>query len=235
MSSVIQHIPKNRFRFDYGIAVAMVVALIVRPLLYTIVTPMLFRGDGSAGRGYWWLLYSWILFWEWMPFGVLWLALRRSGRQWQEVGVDWSYFVHHRTVFFIAITSFIAIAFTAPHFLYHGSVPQMSQTFSFLPVTGFERVFFLIAAVSGGICEEICYRGLPLRMFADSTIQAWLVLPVAMLAFVFIHGRFGASHLQSYLICGLLYGGVFILLGRRHLEWLIVAHALYDSLFVFAP
>src|SRR5271168_1901015 len=82
-----------------------------------------------------WRIYAWILFWEWMPFGVLWWALRRSGRQWLDVGVDWSYFVRHRIVFFIAVAAFIAIAFTLPHFLYHGDVPRVSQTYSFLPVT----------------------------------------------------------------------------------------------------
>lgn len=229
--------PTRVSRLDVGIIIALLVALIVRPVLYTLITPVYFSGmaDGSAGRSHWWLLYAWILFWEWMPFGVLWWALRRSGRQWLEVGVDWSYFIRHRAVFSVAMMICVAIAFALPHFLYYGSVPRISRTFYFLPVTGPERFFFLLTAVSGGICEEICYRGLPLRMFAGSTIQAWLVLPVAMVAFVFIHGRFGASRPLFYLICGLLYGGIFILLGRRRLEWLIVAHALYDSLFIFAP
>lgn len=56
-----------------------------------------------------------------------------------------------------------------------------------------------------------------------------------MMAFVFIHGRWETRLALSYLISGLLYGGVFILLGRRRLEWLITAHILYDSLFIFAP
>lgn len=227
-----------RLRFDKPIVVAMVVALIVRPILYTIATPVLFRGgllDAPAWRGYWWLFYTSILFWEWMPFGVVWWALRRSGRQWLEAGVDWSYFVRHRIVFFGLMVVCFAIAFTAPHFLYHGAVPRVSQTLSILPVTGFERVFFLLAAVSAGICEEICYRGLPLKMFAGSAIQAWLVLPATMVAFVFIHGWFGASRYLFYLIFGLLYGGIFILFGRRRLEWLIVAHVLFDSLLIFAP
>src|ERR1017187_4993807 len=159
-----QH-PIRSSRLDTGIIIALLVALIVRPTLYTLIVPVRFNGmiDGSVSRSCWWLFYTWILFWEWIPFVVLWWALRRSGRQWLEVGVDWSYFVRHRIVFFIAVAAFIAIASTLPHFLYHGSVPRVSQTFSFLPVTGFERVFFLLAAVSGGICEEICYRGLPLR------------------------------------------------------------------------
>jgi membrane protease YdiL (CAAX protease family) len=224
-------------RLDAGIIIALLVALVVRPVLYTLIVPVRFNGmiDGSVSRSHWWFFYAWILFWEWAPFGVLWWALRRSGRPWSEIGIDWSFFVRYRIAFIAVIVVFTITAVTAPRFLYHSDVPQVSQTFIFLPVTGPERIFFLIAAVSGGICEEVCYRGLPLRMFAVSTIQAWLVLPVAMVAFVFIHGLFGADHLLSYLICGLLYGGVFILLGRRHLEWLIVAHALYDSLFVFAP
>ncbi|MFZ0828144.1 MAG: CPBP family intramembrane glutamic endopeptidase [Verrucomicrobiia bacterium] len=224
-------------RLDFSITIALLVALIVRPLLYTLITPVYFSGmaDVSAGRSHWWLLYAWILFWEWMPFGVLCWALRHNGCLWSEIGIDWSFFVRYRITFLAGLAVFTITAVLAPRFLYHGDVPHVSQTYPFLPVTGLERVFFLMATVSGGICEEICYRGLPLRMFASSTTQAWLVLPIAMVAFVFIHGRFGASRALYYLICGLLNGGVFILLGRRRLEWLITAHVLYDSLFILAP
>lgn len=224
-------------RLDVGIIIALLVALVVRPVLYTLITPIYFRwmAGGSTPKGHWWPFYVWILFWEWMPFGVLWWALRRSGRLWSEIGIDWSFFARYRIVFLAVFAGLTVAAVMAPHFLYHGDVPRVSQTYSFLPVTGLERVFFLTAAVSAGVCEEICYRGLPLGMFARTTIQAWLVLPVTMVAFVFIHGRFGASRAPDYLTFGLLFGGVFIFLGRRRLEWLITAHVLYDSLLIFSP
>jgi hypothetical protein len=233
----MEHNPPSSSRLDLGIIIALLLALIVRPLLYTLITPVYFKvmDGGSTERIHWWLFFAWILFWEWMPFGVLWWALRRSGRLWSEIGIDWSFFVRYRIAFLAVLAVLTITAAMAPRFLYHGHVPRVSQTYSFLPVTGLERVSFLIAAVSAGICEEICYRGLPLRMFAGSTTQAWLVLPVTMVAFVFIHGRFGASLAPYYLICGLLEGGFFILLGRRRLEWLITAHVLYDSLLIFAP
>jgi hypothetical protein len=235
--SAMQFPQTRKSRFDVGIISAMVVALVVHPLLYTLVTPIIFRGaivEGFAGRGCWWLLYGWILFWEWMPFGVVWLALRNSRRPWSDVGVDWNYFVRHRTIFVVAILSLV-VAFAAPRFLYHGAVPRVSQTYHFLPVTGFERSFYLLAATTGAVCEEVCYRGLPLRLFAGSTFKAWLMLPVTMVAFVFNHGSVEASQDVYYLAWGLLYGGVFILLRRRRLEWLIVAHWLYDILFMLNP
>ena len=212
-------------------------ALIVRPLLYTLITPvyMSWIAGGSTPRSHWWPFYVWILFWEWMPFGVLCWTLRRSRRPWSEIGIDWSFFIRYRIAFFAVLAVFTITAVMAPRFLYHGNVPRVSQTYSFLPVRGLERVFFLTAAVSAGICEEICYAGLPLRMFAGSTTQAWLMLPLTMVAFVFIHGRFGASRPLYYLISQLLDGGVFILLGRRRLEWLVTAHVLYDSLLILSP
>ncbi len=224
-------------RLDVRIIIALLVALIVRPLLYTLITPVYFSelANSSAGRSHWWLFCAWILFWEWMPFCVLWWALRRSGRLWSEIGIDWSFFVRHRITFFAVLAVLTITAVMAPHFLYHGDVPRVSRTYSFLPVTGPERVFFLITVVSAGVCEEICYQGLPLRTFAGSNIQAWLMLPVTMVAFVFIHGRFGTSLPLYYLICALLDGGVFILLGRRRLEWLITAHVVYDSLLILSP
>jgi hypothetical protein len=54
-----------------------------------------------------------------------------------------------------------------------------------------------------------------------------------MVAFVFNHGRLGPE-VFSYLTFGFLFGTVFILPGRRRLEWLIVAHALADAAFLFA-
>ena len=229
--------PTRVGRLDVGIIIALLVALIVRPLLYTLITPVYLNwmADGSAGRSHWWPFYAWILFWEWMPFGVLCWALGCGGRPWSEIGIDWSFFVRYRIAFLAILAVLTITAAMAPRFLYHGDVPRVSQTYSFLPVTGLDRVFFLTAAVSAGVCEEICYVGLPLRMFAGSTTQAWLVLPVTMVAFVFIHGRFGAGRAPYYLICGLLDGGVFILLGRRRLEWLITAHALYDGLLILSP
>jgi hypothetical protein len=233
----MEHNPSRSSRLDPGIVAALIVALVVRPVLYTLITPryLSWMANGSVSRSRWWPFYAWILFWEWMPFGVLYWALRRRGRVWSEIGIDWSFFVRHRIAFLTALAGFTVAAVLAPRFLYHGDVPLVSQTYSFLPVTGLERVFFLTAAMSAGICEEICYVGLPLRLFAGSTIQAWLMLPVATVAFVFIHGRFGASRAAYYFTYGLLDGGIFILLRRRRLEWLITAHVLYDSSLIFSP
>ena len=236
-ASLMAQGPTHVRRLDAGIIIALLVALLVRPLLYTLITPVYFSGlaDASAGRGHWWSFYAWILFWEWMPFGVLWWALRHNGRPWPEIGLDWNFFVRYRIALLAMLVVLTITAVMAPRFLYHGDVPRISRTYSFLPVTGPERVFFLMTAVSAGICEEICYRGLPLRMFAGSTARAWLMLPVTMVSFVFIHGRFGASRPLYYLMSGFLDGGIFILLGRRRLEWLITAHVLYDSLLILSP
>ena len=162
--------PTRVGRLDFGIVIALLVALVARPVLYTLITPayLSWMARGSATGSLWWLFYAWILFWEWLPFGVLWWALRRSGRRWPEIGLDWSFFVRYRIALLAVLAAFTTTAVMAPRFLYHGDVPRVSQTYSFLPVTGLERVFFLTAAVSAGICEEICYTGLPLRMFARS-------------------------------------------------------------------
>ena len=108
--------PTRVRRLDAGIIIALLVALIVRPLLYTLITPIYFSGLGnsSAGRSHWWLFCAWILFWEWMPFGVLWWALRRSGRPWSEIGLDWSFFVRYRIAFFIVLAGLTITAVMAP-------------------------------------------------------------------------------------------------------------------------
>ena len=224
-------------RPDFGVIIALTMALIIRPLLYTLITPVYFSKlvDHAINRSLWWEFYTWILFWEWIPFGLLCWALRRRKHQWPQIGIDWHFFVRYRIATAAVLVVLTLTAFLAPRYLYHGNVPRVSQTFPFLPVTGPERFFFLIATISAGICEEACYRGLPLRLFARSTRQAWLMLPLTMVAFVFIHGRFGTSHAAYYLLCGFFEGGFFILLGRRRLEWLITMHVLYDSLLILSP
>ena len=216
---------------------ALLAALVARPLIYTLVDPQPFLGplDGSQGRRPWWLFHLWILLWQWLPFCVAWWALVRSGRPWSTYGVDWGWFRRHRRPLLAGAALLAVCAFAAPRYWYGTSPPAVARTLALLPVTGWERLFFLVASVSAGICEETCYRGLPLRGAVESTAGALALLPVTILSFVFVHGWFGWEHLGAYAAVGLAFGAAFLLLRRRRLEWLMVAHALLDAALVAAP
>jgi hypothetical protein len=216
---------------------ALAAALVLRPLAYTVIDPVPFTGplDGSAGRAPWWWFHAWILAWQWLPFLLAWWALARSGRAWSEYGVDWSWFGRHRWPLIVGAVLLVAVAFVAPRYWYGAGVPSSSQTFGLLPVTATERLFFLVAALSAGVCEETCYRGLPLRGVATSAVVACGWLPVTTVSFVFVHGWFGVEHLGLYATTGLLFGLAFLALGRRRLQWLMTVHALVDAACIAAP
>ncbi len=216
---------------------ALFAALVMRPVAYTILDPEPVIGplDGSLGRRPWWLFHVWILLCQWIPFGVAWWALARSRRSWSAYGVDWSWFRRCRVPLAVVAAVLAALSVGAPHYWYGGDPPVVSRTFVLLPVSPIERLFFLLSSLSAGICEETCYRGLPLRGAAGSVTQAWIFLPVTSLSFVFVHGWFGWENLATYASVGLGFGMAFILLRRRRLEWLIAAHALVDAASVAAP
>jgi membrane protease YdiL (CAAX protease family) len=226
-------------RLDAPIVTALLVALVIRPLLYTLIDHPFRRAGlvhGPPDRvSSWWLFQFWILFWEWLCFLFVWWALRRSGRWWSAIGLDWHFFARHRVLLVALFLLLVIGALISPSVLYGGHIPASSQSFGLLPATRSERLLWLVTSLSGGLSEEVCYRGLPLRILAHSRNGAWLVLPVTMFAFVFVHGRYGATHPLPYLAFGLVFGAAFILLGRRHLEWLIIAHVLIDGLGVFVP
>jgi membrane protease YdiL (CAAX protease family) len=235
---VVEQSPARSNRIGWPLVTALLVALIVRPLFYTLLDHPFRRVGlvhGPPSRlSSWWLFQFWILFWEMLCFSFVWWALRRSGRSWSAVGLDARFFIRHAVAFLALFGFLVTGALLSPSFLYGGRLAAVCQSFG-LPVTRLERLFWLVISVSAGLSEEVCYRGLPLRILARSANGAWLVLPVTMLAFVFVHGRYGARHPLPYLAFGLVFGATFILLGRRHLEWLIIAHALIDGLGVFVP
>jgi membrane protease YdiL (CAAX protease family) len=224
-------------RPDAGLIIALVVGLVLQPALYCLIRPkLLFGADvGTTGRAYWWLISGWVLLWAWLPFGVLFCAVQSGRHKWQDVaGVDWYFFSRHRTICVAMLTIFVIGTAIAPALFYHGNPPRISPHSIYQPVSWAERIMFLVVAMSAGVCEEVTYRGLPLRLLASSSGRAWIVLPVTMVAFMFHHGPVG--HMAFvYLLLGFVFGSTFILLGRRRLEWLIILHAIYDAIFAVLP
>jgi membrane protease YdiL (CAAX protease family) len=221
------------------IIVAALVALVIRPLLYTLI-PLSDQwaeavADEDAARSNWWLFISWTIFWQWTPLALLAWSLRRSGLSWSSVGLDWSYFKRRARVFVSVLAVAIIVALLAPHWLYGEDIPSVSDSFFLLPVTGPERLYWLLSAASAALCEEVCYRGLPLALLARSTRAAWLMLPVTVVSFVFVHGSYGITQPTRYIVFGILFGGAFILLRRRKLEWLIIIHGIIDGVAILAP
>src|SRR4051812_7482024 len=234
-----ERLGRRKQPFSRWLIVAAVVALVIRPLLYTYLplTNQLAAlvADEDSARSNWWLFMSWVLFWQWAPFALLAWAMRRSALSWSALGLDWRYFKRRAPVLLGLLPVAIVVSFAAPQWLYGDDIPSISDSFFLLPVTGPERLFWLVLAGSTAICEEVCYRGLPLALLAGSNRRTWIMLPISVVSFVFVHGAYGAAQPICYVVFGSLFGGAFILLGRRRLEWLVVIRGIIDAAAILAP
>jgi membrane protease YdiL (CAAX protease family) len=112
----------------------------------------------------------------------------------------------------------------------------MSRTHFMGPVSTVERLFFIFVAVTAGVTEEVLFRGFPFTRLGRVIPSPWLVLPLTVVPFLFIHGTpRSVEHVMIYLGAGLAFGVPFILLGLRRLEVLILFHFLIDAGLVLAP
>ncbi len=98
----------------------------------------------------------------------------------------------------------------------------------FLPTTGDERLWFAVASVTAGICEEVLYRGFLIRYFSDGPwhLRLALALVVSCIAFGLAHGYQGLSGIISTGVIGAVMAIIFFITGSL---WLPMAmHVVLD-------
>jgi uncharacterized protein len=128
------------------------------------------------------------------------------------------------------------MAFVMPGVYYEGDLPKLSQTIFMAPVSAPERLFLIFGAVTAGVTEEVLFRGFAFTRLGRLIRNPWLVLPITVVAFLFIHGMpRDVEGLITYTAAGLVFGVPFILMKLRRLEILICIHILMDASMVLAP
>jgi len=173
---------------------------------------------------------------HWIPFALVWLALAKNQERWDSIGVDWSWFVKHGLWFSGLIVLLIGMAFLMPGALYEGELPKRSQTIFMAPVSTSERLFVIFGALTAGVTEEGVFRGFAFTRLGRVIRNPWLVLPITVVAFLFIHGTpRNLEGLITYTAAGMAFGVPFILMKLRRLEILVLIHFLFDSSMVLAP
>jgi uncharacterized protein len=225
-------------RLDTYTAVALFAGLVAYPAIYCsgimgqIVEPIIAQNS----RQHWWYFWLANMAFHWIPLALIWLALTKNLEPWSSIGVDWSWFVKHR-IWFGGLIFFLAVmAFVMPGVLYEGELPKRSQTIFMAPVSTPERLFVILGAITAGVTEEVLFRGFAFTRLGRIVKNLWLVLPVTVVAFVFIHGTpRSAGGLINYTMSGLAFGVPFILMKLRRLELLILVHFLIDASMVLAP
>jgi membrane protease YdiL (CAAX protease family) len=224
-------------RIDGWTALALAVMLLVYPAVYCsgimgeIITPIFTEGS----RLHWWYLWLALLAFHWIPFAFAWLALAKNGERWDSIGIDWSWFAKNRLWLGGLILLLVALAFVMPG-VYYDALPERSQTIFMAPVSAPERLFVILGAATAGITEEVLFRGFAFTRLGRVIRSPWLVLPITVVSFVFIHGTpDDLRGLLSYVSAGLAFGIAFILMRQRRLEILVLIHFLIDASMVLAP
>ncbi|MFD1350836.1 CPBP family glutamic-type intramembrane protease [Oceanobacillus caeni] len=104
-----------------------------------------------------------------------------------------------------------------------------------LPTTLGERLFFLLIAITAGVCEEIIFRGVMLYYLSHLQFELSIIVIgiISSLLFGIVHlyqgwkGVFLTSYLGAVLF--------FLFVGTGYLLVPIVLHFLIDAKFVFLP
>jgi membrane protease YdiL (CAAX protease family) len=112
----------------------------------------------------------------------------------------------------------------------------MSRTIFIAPVSTAERLAMIFIAITAGVTEEVLFRGFAFTRLMRVARNIWLVLPVTLISFVYLHGSpRGPEQFVTYLMAGLGFSVPFILMKFRRLEVLILIHFLIDAGMVIAP
>jgi membrane protease YdiL (CAAX protease family) len=244
MSSGIQ----TKTNLDKYTIIALIVGLIAYPVLYStdffssIFFPFLpdefissLHSDNERTE-WWYFIFSNLLF-HWIPFLFIRHALIKNNENWSSIGVDWSWFFKHKNWFIGLFSILIISAFVLPTIYYGNALPTSSQAGFVGPISTLERlVAIIVLAFTAAITEEVIFRGFALTRLKKCIPNAWLILPIIAISFVFIHGEVRSlGQFLNYTIFSFVFGITFILKGFKRLEILITIHFLINASLVFVP
>lgn len=97
-----------------------------------------------------------------------------------------------------------------------------------LPITSGERRWFVLVAITAGICEEILYRGFLIHYLRDLPVHIGLIgaLILSSCVFGFAHLYQGIVGIVQTTILGAIFGIIFVVTGSLLLP--MILHALID-------
>ncbi len=221
----------NKFTYT-----ALTVTLIGLPLLYVFGTdcgersPFQILVTESARPHYWSFIFT-IVFLEWIAFFAIYSSLKRNNESWKTIGLDWQWFTGNRIWLSLLLIVPLIGAYYMPGY-YNYIPPDDPQFIDIGPAGSFERMFFVFASITAGICEEVIFRGYAITRLGKLLKNNWIALIISSLFFVLLHGvPESVEEFFSYFFVGILFGGIFILLKGRRLEYLILVHYLIDVVF----
>ena len=166
---------------------------------------------------------------EWCMVAFIWLGIRLRGVRMRDlVGgawPDWRAILRDLgiTILFL-IAANLVLGLLA--FLLRASPNQAIR--KIFPQGATEIVFYLMLALTAGICEEIIFRGYLQKQFSGITGSAALGLVIQAIVFGAAHGYQGPKLMIIIAVYGCLFG--LLALWRRSLRPGMMGHFLHDGI-----
>ena len=179
--------------------------------------------------------YLWMMMWEWILFGFVWLGVRKRIRLRDLVGGRWATMedvfldIVYAGTFWIGVLFVLGATAKLMHLDQAGKIQSMREQLGFLaPGTNLELAAWFCLSCTAGFCEEVIFRGYLQRQF--SVIGNSVLFGVIASAIVFgaSHGYEGPMRMILIAIFGLLLG--LLAWWRKSLRPGMIAHAWHDLL-----
>ena len=226
--------------------IALFVGLVAYPVLYSFdffgellfsLLPELFLTlQGDINRSEWWYFISSNFTFHWIPFLCIWIALKKNKEQWDSIGVDWTWFVKYKVWFLSILIILIVSALILPTIYYGDEFPLKSKAGFIGPISSVERLVMILMAFTAAVTEEVIFRGFAITRLKRWLPNPWIILPITVISFIFIHGEYrSVGQTLNYAVAALAFGIPFILMKLKRLEVVILIHFLIDASLVFVP
>lgn len=218
--------PDDRFREIAPAWHTMIVLLVLLGLSAAgMVTHGLPRTNHPHARA---VGYVAVMIYEWLTVAFIWWGVHRRGVHLRElVGGDWARPIHFLRDLGIAI-GFLVVAQIVLGIIGHLLKAAPNQAIQNLfPRGPSETTFFLLLALTAGLCEEIIFRGYLQRQFAALTHAVAGGIVVQAILFGAAHGYQGWKLMVVIAVFGTLFG--LLANWRRSLRPGMLAHFLQDG------
>ena len=231
--------PSRTFSAPFTTTWATLLALFATLLLYPLFRMAVAYWDLFPSAGpeiHWWNLWSVIFIGHWMCVAIILAAISSEGANLKSIGLDISVFIKRRWILLFLIIAAAGIAFYAPQYFYGDQLPERMRSHPLGPVTSAQRIFWIAMAITAGFVEELVYRG-----YALTRLRRFFGLPLAILisliSFTLMHGPSALmpEFAALYIVAGLIFTSLFILMKSRRLEALILLHIGVDLALIAAP
>jgi membrane protease YdiL (CAAX protease family) len=212
--------------------IVLIFLLIGYPLL-SILFNIIDSGDPAEIESKIYQIYIPTLGIQLLILGMVWLAIRKSGGDFSEMGlgrkdITFSNFLAGIIFFVGAFALMIIIKSSVAR---SGYLPEKDFAYV-LPVTFGEKSFWVLLSLSAALFEEICFRGFIISKLKNMSGSYWVGALAGALAFSMGHLYQGITGVFLTFVYGMLFAGLFI--ARKSVFPCIVAHFLQDIIILFA-